>query len=64
MPDNWPAWNDQTVAQKLDFLHEWLARVSQAIQSLQGATQGLHERLRVVEAANARPPKPEAPDQN
>lgn len=61
MPDNWPAWKDQTVEQKLDFLHEWLSRVSNAIQSLQGATQGLHERLRAVEAVNAQQPKPQTP---
>jgi hypothetical protein len=57
---NYPPWKDMSDAQKFEFLHEWLERVSLAVQTLQGATQGLHERLRVVEAANAQRPNPES----
>jgi hypothetical protein len=56
-----PPWNEQTVEQRLDFLHEWLMNVEGAIQSLRAATQGLHERLRLVETANAQPPNPQTP---
>jgi hypothetical protein len=61
MPNTWPAWNDQTIEQKLDFLHEWLMNTNQALNNLRAATQGLHERLRVVEAVNAQPPTPQTP---
>ena len=61
MPNNWPKWADQTVEQKLDFLHEWLMNIEGAMKRLGAATQGLHERLRVVEAANAAPPTLQTP---
>lgn len=45
-----PAWNEMSYQQKCDFLHQWCENLSAAIQELRGHTQGLHERLRTVEA--------------
>jgi len=49
MPD-YPPWQNQTLEQKLDFLHEWLVNTDSAIRRLQADNQGLFERLRKVEA--------------
>jgi hypothetical protein len=58
MPTNYPAWKDQTVEQKFDFLHEWLMNVEITVRDLRADTRGLGERLRAVEVANAqRPPE-------
>jgi hypothetical protein len=46
----YPDWNKMTDQQKFEFLHQWCGNLSNAVQSLQGVTQQLHERLRAVEA--------------
>jgi hypothetical protein len=58
---DYPPWNQQTVGQKLNFLHEWLTNVDRSMGNRRTGIQGLHERLRAVEPANAQPPKPQNP---
>jgi hypothetical protein len=57
MMGNHPPWNEQTVEQKLAFVHEWLMNVDAAITSLRGQIQGLDDRLRRVESANVQLPR-------
>jgi len=45
-----PAWKDMTAHQKFEFLNDWCARLSVALEDQQAVSQSLHERLRQVEA--------------
>lgn len=60
----WPAWNDQTTEQKLDFLHEWLVNTEETIKQIGGTTLNLRDRLRKVEEEIARRPSAENPDRS
>ena len=45
----YPAWKDMTAHQKFEFLNDWCARLSIALEDQQAVSRGLHERLRQVE---------------
>jgi hypothetical protein len=45
----YPVWKEMKPEEKFEFLHEWLMNIERAIKSLGAQTQGLHERLRLVE---------------
>ena len=44
------AWKDMTAHQKFEFLNEWCASLSVALEAQQADTKRLHERLQQVEA--------------
>ncbi len=46
----YPAWKDMTDPQRFDFLNEWCARLSSAIEEQRAVSQSLQERLSRVEA--------------
>jgi hypothetical protein len=56
----WPAWKDQTIDQKLEFLQEWLRNTETAIEKVRSDNQALYERLRRVEVENASRPTPDS----
>jgi len=45
-----PTWKDMTAHQKFEFLNEWCASLSVALEAQQAVSQRLHERLQQVEA--------------
>ena len=45
-----PAWNNMTAHQKFEFLNEWCASLSVALETQQADSKHLHERLQQVEA--------------
>jgi uncharacterized protein YmfQ (DUF2313 family) len=46
----YPAWKDMTAREKFEFLNEWCARLSVALEDQRAVSQSLQERLRQVEA--------------
>ena len=62
MPVHYPPWNDQTIEQKLAFVHEWLMNVERAMGAIGARIQGLDDRLQRVEVANAQRPRAETLD--
>jgi hypothetical protein len=49
-----PTWKVMTAHQKFEFLNEWCASLSMALETQQTDTKRLHERLQQVEAKVAR----------
>ena len=51
-----PTWKDMTAHQKFEFLNEWCASLSVALENQQVDSKRLHERLQQVEAKDAELP--------
>ena len=55
MPE-YPAWNEQSDRQKLNFLHQWLVDTEAKIKNLEDLIADLRTRLRQVEEENDQRP--------